>query len=569
MNSSEKTILDHPYLKKDLITYLGNKRKLLFLIQKAIQQCHLSITKTDFIDLFGGSGVVSRLAKVMGFQRIFVNDWEPYSFPINEAFLKIDETRLSQLFLDKGGIHQVLEKLNTLKSIPKEKEYIARYYAPQSHNISDIDYKKERLFYTRENALRIDFMRYQIEKWYPQNQQLTEMAQLEKNFLLALLIYKASIHNNTSGVFKAYHKGFGGHGKNALQRILKRIDLTVPNLYSNRKSQFFVSQQDALKFVTHFSWKKESLVYLDPPYKEHQYGSNYHLLNSIVLWDQWPVPQQKKKDGSFESKAGIRSDWVKTKSDFCSKKLAIQAFESLIQNISSHYILLSYSTDGIIDFKKLCEIVCQKGKVEVVLNEYMRYKGGRKSSIRVNKNIEFVLIIDTQKTSHNKDKKKLERMIDYHYFCLLLTKKYRKEKLEKFFQFSSEGEIRFKKDQSMVIKTQYDYQLFFDENMQKQQRKYVLLIPILEQSISHSIVEELEEIHGRLEKSLDSKEAIFFLKEYLSSLKHLAYKKNQAIFLFWWRQLETYQLKYPQEFEKIKASFIHLKQIFELRLEKK
>ncbi len=41
--------------------------------------------------------------------------------------------------------------------------------------------------------------------------------------LLSILIYEAATHTNTSGVFKAFHKGFGGHGKDALQRILKKI----------------------------------------------------------------------------------------------------------------------------------------------------------------------------------------------------------------------------------------------------------------------------------------------------------------------------------------------------------
>ena len=43
---------------------------------------------------------------------------------------------------------------------------------------------------------------------------------------------------------------------------------------------------DAKKFILKNKNKNFDLVYLDPPYNQHQYGSNYHLLNTIALWDK-------------------------------------------------------------------------------------------------------------------------------------------------------------------------------------------------------------------------------------------------------------------------------------------
>ena len=34
----------------------------------------------------------------------------------------------------------------------------------------------------------------------------------------------------------------------------------------------------------------ETIAYLDPPYNQHAYGSNYHVLHSVSLWDKPAVP---------------------------------------------------------------------------------------------------------------------------------------------------------------------------------------------------------------------------------------------------------------------------------------
>ena len=62
------------YMYHQLIPYIGNKRKLLPLIAEAIRQTGLEVG--TFLDAFAGSGVVSRLAKTLGFAVIsndFVN----------------------------------------------------------------------------------------------------------------------------------------------------------------------------------------------------------------------------------------------------------------------------------------------------------------------------------------------------------------------------------------------------------------------------------------------------------------------------------------------------------------
>ena len=75
---------NHPYLMDQLIPYIGNKRKLLPLIHEAIGRT--GVQSGTFFDMFAGSGVVARFAKLLGF-RVVANDWEPYSETINRAYI--------------------------------------------------------------------------------------------------------------------------------------------------------------------------------------------------------------------------------------------------------------------------------------------------------------------------------------------------------------------------------------------------------------------------------------------------------------------------------------------------
>ena len=75
------------YLFHQLIPYIGNKRKLLGLIEQAMTAADISHDTHQFIDLFAGTGVVSRFARRMGYG-VLCNDWEPYSEVINRCYIE-------------------------------------------------------------------------------------------------------------------------------------------------------------------------------------------------------------------------------------------------------------------------------------------------------------------------------------------------------------------------------------------------------------------------------------------------------------------------------------------------
>lgn len=388
------------YLEENLIAYIGNKRKLLPLIKKSIELCGGSKGKgRKFLDLFAGSGSVSRLAKSMGFAT-YTNDWEYYSYIINKSFIELDEDFLNNSFKNFGGIEEALNILNNLSNPEPSEQYFSKYYCPSSDE--DPDLNNERMFWTNYNGKKIDSIRNKIEMW--KNEGVID--EKENLLLISLLLYEASTRSNTSGVFKGFHKGFGGSNGDALTRILKKIKLSKPALINGEKS--FVFNKSAVELSENIN-EYFDIVYLDPPYNQHQYGSNYHLLNTIALNDKPEVNKNVIIDGKKINKSAIRRDWVKTRSSFCYKKTAKEDFDRIIKNLDSNYIIVSYSTDGIIPFEDMLETLSSKGKLDIVMSEYVKFRGGKQALTTEVRNIEFALTVDTTKKGSRSDIEKIQK----------------------------------------------------------------------------------------------------------------------------------------------------------------
>ncbi len=408
----------NPYTSRQLIAYIGNKRRLLPLIKKAVKNCLGNINKDHtFTDFFAGSGSVSKLAKLMGFN-VISNDWETYSSILNSAFLETNQDELNDMFKNHGGIKVLLKKLNSLRNPSENEKYISKYYCPKNTETADPD--EERLFYTKENGCRIDAIREWIDINYPLDK-INDTEKKERKLLLGLLIYEAATHSNTSGVFKAYHRGYGGRGKDALSRIMSRIELEYPELINGSAKTY---NMDASRLAEKLRDEKQNITiaYLDPPYNQHQYGSNYHLLNTIALNDKPAINSKFFINGKKVSKSGIRKDWINTKSNYCYKEKALKSFENLIETIEADHILISYSTEGIIPFNKMLEILGKKGKLDITLSSYTRYPGGKQALTSTVKNIEFVLMVDTKKINTEKDTMRIYKTLNLEKMKILLDK---------------------------------------------------------------------------------------------------------------------------------------------------
>jgi adenine-specific DNA-methyltransferase len=344
------------YLTKQIVTYIGNKRALLDFITKGIHivQKRLRKNKLDIFDVFTGSGIVARHCKQFS-HLLIANDLEKYAALTGDCYLSNkDELNMPLLRDMYYGL------LSNTANKPLQEGIIAQLYAPK--NDTNIQ-KNERVFYTRRNALYIDTMRNLID---------TVPAQYQKYFL-APLIAEASIHANTSGVFKGFHKNkgtgigqFGGSNRDALLRIKGDITLPFPVL-SSFNCEYKVYNRDSNVVVKEAP--EVDLAYVDPPYDQHPYGSNYFMLN-LILENKYPE--------SISKISGIPDNW--NRSAYNKKQYAYQALADLVARIKAKFVLVSFNSEGFISLDEMKKMLNKMGKVQVLETAYNTFRGCRNLS---------------------------------------------------------------------------------------------------------------------------------------------------------------------------------------------
>lgn len=361
---------DSHYLSRQLITYIGNKRALLGPIGHAVERVKQRLGKDHLrvADLFSGSGIVSRYLKRHA-SVLISNDIEEYAAVISRCYLRNRST------VDLRALAEIVGDLNErVDSEPLPPGFIEELYAPKDE--SNIR-KEDRVFYTRENARRIDNYRRLIER-FP----------LEiRDMLLGPLLSEASVHANTAGVFKGFYKNrhsgvgqFGGSGSDALTRILGRITLQVPVL-SLFECEYTVFQEDANTLVRKL--KGLDLAYIDPPYNQHPYGSNYFMLNLIVRY-QRPV--------HISRVSGIPSDW--RRSGYNVKSKALPLLNDLLENTDASFLLVSFNNEGFIPPDKMRMMLDKLGSVEVIELPYTAFRGCRNFNNRPIHVTEYLFLVE-------------------------------------------------------------------------------------------------------------------------------------------------------------------------------
>jgi adenine-specific DNA-methyltransferase len=370
---TSKISTSNDYIYQPMMSYLGNKRKLLDHIEKYVEK----VKPQTALDGFCGSGVVARLFKCH-VDSLIINDLEPYSVAIQKTYLANENS--------SGEFNTYIENLNkqvdTLKvaSVP----FISKYYAPKdTENIQ----KGERCFYSRENAIRIDNYIQLLKK-----EKHTEF----RDMAIGNLLVKCSINTNTSGVFKAFYKvddvgHWGGYKEHDLQRILKEIRVEKPIL-CDKSCEVVYSNNEIMGFWKKYKQSSEKpidFVYYDPPYNQHPYGSNYFMLNVIykAIMEKDYIKEFKIDDSSV---SGIPKDW--NRSTFNYKKSALDAFKLMIEETQAKHILISYNDNGMISKEEIMEILGGKGEVSVeeIVYKNLNSRPNKKMADKVNEYLFFV-----------------------------------------------------------------------------------------------------------------------------------------------------------------------------------
>ena len=218
----------------------------------------------------------------------------------------------------------------------------------------------DRMYLSAYNAGRVDYFRQTIEEWYV-NDKINEE---EYRYLLACLIESVSFVSNTAGVYGAFLKKWDERALKNIQFIdLSDGILPMHNIdvYTDKLEQIIENIQC-------------NILYLDPPYTQNQYGTQYHLLETLVLDDR---PKKISKVTGSRSTSEMRSDWSKI------YKVHI-LLDKILAKTSAQHIFISYNNDGDMSKDFIEAIMKRYGyestfeRIEIPYKKYENWKSQNK-----------------------------------------------------------------------------------------------------------------------------------------------------------------------------------------------
>ncbi len=267
--------------------YIGSKAKLLDWIFNIIgQEC----TGTSFADIFAGTGVVAgRAAKT--FPNLIVNDLLYSNFLSHHAFFSKDE-------YDWNKIESIRDEYNSVDAEVLTSTHFSENFGGK--------------YFDSISAKRIGYIRSNLFNRFVNTHELSNK---EHSILLTSLLYSADRIANTVGHYEAFFKKEGRRGFEF--KLIKPIYAESVDIY----------REDANKLVSKI---QSDIVYIDPPYNSRQYSRFYHVLETLVQWDEPML-------------AGVALKRPEENmSEYCRNK-ASDAFADLISKINAKYIVVSYN----------------------------------------------------------------------------------------------------------------------------------------------------------------------------------------------------------------------------------
>lgn len=319
--------------------FIGSKKNIVPKIEEIISK-HTTGKERTFLDLFAGSNSVGDYFSNK--YKIISNDIMYFSYVLARGSLGISEEP-KFIKLKNQGIDDPFKYFNNIDPDKCKPDFVTKEYSPFG--------SAKRMYFTIENALKIDFCRNTIESWY----QDTVINDDEYYYLLAALINAAPFVSNTTGTYGAFLKKWDKRAYKPLYLDPPDIESTYDNICYNVDS---IKLLDQLKHI--------DICYIDTPYNTRQYPSNYHVLEMIAKWDK---PSLKGVTG--------QPNLNNEKSDFAVKRKAYAAMDKLLSKLRSSHAIISYSTDGIIpelDLKQLINKYAKPNTTEEYTFVYRKYK---------------------------------------------------------------------------------------------------------------------------------------------------------------------------------------------------
>jgi adenine-specific DNA-methyltransferase len=287
-----------------MIKYLGSKRRLVPVLAEI---CRASGARTA-LDLFTGTTRVAQAFKAQG-AHVTAVDSARYAHAFARTYIEADAAATD--------MRQLRAAVTRLNAIPGKPGYVYETFSRQAR------------FFQPHNAARIDAVRDAIDSEFAGSPLFP--------VLLTSLIEAADRVDSTTGVQMAYVKQWS-------PRSFNPLELRVPELLVGAGRAI---QGDAVELAPelgHFD-----LAYLDPPYNQHRYFTNYHVWETLVAWDA--------PEAYGVARKRVDSRDPSTRSAFNSKRTMPAALASVVQSVDCDLLVLSYNDESWLELDEL-EAIC-------------------------------------------------------------------------------------------------------------------------------------------------------------------------------------------------------------------
>ena len=307
-----------------MIKYLGSKRRLVPVLTRL---CEATGARTA-LDLFTGTTRVAQAFKSTG-ACVTAVDTARYSDVFAQTYVATDAREV-----DQRDLAAVIEDLNTRPGRPG---YFTETFCERSR------------FFQPANGARVDAIRDAIEREHAGTRY--------HPILLTSLLEAADRVDSTTGVQMAYVKEWA-------PRSFRPLTLRMPELLPG---DGHAVRGDALDVASQLA--ECDLAYLDPPYNQHRYFTNYHVWETLVAWD---APEHY---GVACKRVDARDDT--TKSVFNQRRLMPDALRRVIAAVRARVVVVSYNDESWVMVDELRDMCSVHGHVEVLSFDSRRYVGAQ------------------------------------------------------------------------------------------------------------------------------------------------------------------------------------------------
>jgi adenine-specific DNA-methyltransferase len=332
-----------------MIKYIGSKRVLVPVLGELLAR---SGARTA-LDLFTGTTRVAQEFKRRGADVTAV-DTARYAEVFARCHIATDAA-----VVDRDDLRDALRYLSSLPGAPG---YFTETFCVRSR------------YFQPFNGARVDAIREALDREFTTSPLFP--------ILLTSLIEAADRVDSTTGVQMAYVKDWAPRSSNP-------IELREPELLFGPGRAV---RGDACRVVGDLP--RVDLAYLDPPYNQHRYFTNYHIWETLVAWD---APEHY---GIACKRLDSRDDG--TKSVFNMKRHMPVALRQVIADVQAEVVVVSYNDESWVTLEDLADMCSVHGHVGVLAFDSKRYVGaqigiynpsgekvGKVSHLR---NVEYVLV---------------------------------------------------------------------------------------------------------------------------------------------------------------------------------